>query len=500
MRTVVGPIIPKEVCEIGLPEDFRSSEMVEVIRSAEALRRLRVALGRDPELRQQMRRLLAAADPCCAVTTMRDDDVVREVVERVRRGGLWMATCRPIHRQVQGRAHPVASAPPPTKKTTSGSRLAAQPSSAPVHGATALGRSGSRNQPLQLGDLDLVMRLLHGGPEPRGKARLRTEQGEVATEVQLAGGARDHEIRTVTFHHVRAGQRYDLEIETTAGTRYRVLTRTVASADLRVGRSVGRPLEIHAVRVVFEDEPSQPVATRSVDVELGGRRLTLGTDAGGALVASPPRSGSRPPRSAGRRSGMAARRVALAGPLTVRRPMVRSSDEPVWLDPACRALRVACGRDALATTGPAPQARREDVAVEDLEGRAGVVEKTARVPRIRIALPIHATFTTVADAQRFLARHPLRVDINGAAVACGVAVVSADLVRVEFPVEPGTHRVIVTSQETESQGMILPRRTIYFAREVTVGWPGSAVESGGPSGGGSGERARAQSTRHMERG
>ncbi len=322
------------------------------------------------------------------------------------------------------------------------------------------------------GELELELLGLSDGPAPAGTAELATEDGSWTRSAALAGATRhDDGSAVVAFEDVKPG-RYVVDVIPTKGARYRAIAPiAIGKHDLRLGGSPGRPLTLQSVRVVYDDAPTKPATDKHVDVKLGDAWIAAATNEAGALIvadtAAPRKKGQKPAGkpAPGRRGGLRAERPIKAGAAPA------SSGEPLWFAISRTDLELAIAEHPPEAAGEPPADARQTSAIARAPTLAtGADDRAVRVKRIKLSLPITVKFATLLEAQRFLARHPMRVDVDGRPVTCAVTIASPTRWQIDFPIGPGTHQVIVTSQELAPQGPIKPRRTIYFASELTVGF------------------------------
>jgi len=327
----------------------------------------------------------------------------------------------------------------------------------------------------KVGDLEVEFIPLPGGAGPSGRVALSAEDGSWAQISALDKAERRENLYFVRFKKVTAHQKYTLDIETTGGVVYRVLTSpALNNADLILDGSPGHPLVARAVRVVYVDAPDKPVSERSIAVQLEAWH-GFATSARGALIATLPSNAKGKTKSPkGRRPGLVSMRVSKR-PTPAPPP---EPGEPIWLDPSATQITVALLEDLATSADPPPEQHQQPGTIVPLMDHAtGLTSPCLQVMRINLVLPIAVKFADLPTARGFLGRHPMRVDVDGFSADCQVHVASTTLWHVEFPVSPGEHKILVTAQETQPEGPIQPRRTIFFARKVTVAFPGR----GGPA-------------------
>ncbi|MCE9578448.1 MAG: hypothetical protein K8W52_35305, partial [Deltaproteobacteria bacterium] len=371
--------------------------------------------------------------------------------------------------RVSQRALPPAAAPAARVGAVDRHALA---DARPVTHAQVAGHRPFDNVVPDTGDLELELLGLSDGPAPAGTAELAAEDGSVTRSASLAGATRRADgSAVVAFKDVKPG-RYVVDVIPAKGARYRVIAPiAIRKHDLRTSSAPGRSLTMQSVRVVYDDAPTKPATDKHVDLKLGDAWIAVATNEVGALViadtAAPKKKGKKASGkpAPGRRGGLRSERPIKAGAPPA------SSGEPLWFAVNRTDLELAIAEHPPEVAGDPPEDARQTSAIAPAPSAAtGVDDRAVRVRRIKLSLPLTVNFASLLDAQRFLARHPMRVDVDGMPVTCAVTIASPTRWQIDFPIGPGTHKVIVTSQELEPQGLIQPRRTIYFAREVTVGF------------------------------
>jgi hypothetical protein len=102
--------------------------------------------------------------------------------------------------------------------------------------------------------------------------------------------------------------------------------------------------------------------------------------------------------------------------------------------------------------------------------REGLASHRFRLHRIDVRVPIRVNCSSFEAAMNWLARNQFWVDVDGRPISCGVSLLAADRVVVEFSAPPGHHRIVVSSQEQGDFGPIAPKRIVYVARafELTM--------------------------------